>query len=93
MACGWMDSCCVEPLLLDSSTSGGHASLLIGLPGARSHSCRSGGERTSEQPFCCSNAASSAELAASALKKRSATLGLPVKVLIRENRRDIDRKN
>ena len=41
---------------------------------------------------CCSNAASSAERAASALQKRSATLWPLVKALIRENRRDIDRK-
>ena len=41
---------------------------------------------------CCSNAASSAERAASALQKRGATLWPLVKALIRENRRDIDRK-
>ena len=41
---------------------------------------------------CCSNAASSAERAASALQKRSATLWPLVKALVRENRRDIDRK-
>ena len=46
----------------------------------------------SQQPFCCSNTASSAERAASALKKRGATLWPLVKALIRENRRDIDRK-
>ena len=65
--------------------------LVLTSPRRRSHSCRSGGER-SQQPFCCSNTASSAERAASALKKRGATCGPLVKALIRENRRDIDRK-
>ena len=91
MACGRTDPCCSTPPP-DFRTSGGHASLLIGLPGARSHSCRSGGERTSEQPSCCSSSASSAERAASALKKRGATLWPLVKALIRESPRDTDHK-
>ena len=89
MACRRTDPCCVDPPSRPSSTdlAGAHR-----LPRAWSHSCRSGGERTSQQPFCCSNTASSAERAASALKKRGATLWPLVKALIRENRRDIDRK-